>query len=142
MKFKTWRNPPESPERVVDRVARLRELLLSSAAAAVVVCEAKPLAFLDVRPFNQLLNRYLDSCGVGGYGCKTQIKMSFLAADGVHVNPQFDSVIDRTYACALIGTHVPNPASDDDFIPPYLRRRWEIQWPRLGGNPRAGLFGT
>ena len=134
-----WRQRGESPEEVVDKVARLRTLILSSSAAACVVCQVKPMEIIDVRPFNRLLHEYLESCGEAGFGCRTQIQLDFLATDGFHVKKQFGSVIDRTYACALLGTHVPCPLSDDGFIPGFLRRRWEDQWPRLVGEKRAGF---
>ena len=65
--------------------------------------------------------------------------MDFLIADGVHIDIQYGSVLDRTYAYALLGAHVPEPVSDDDFIPHFLRRRWEQQWPRLVGERRVGF---
>ena len=132
----------ETPEQVVNKVAMLRELLLAKAAAAVIVCEVKPMTVTDVRPHNGLLHEYLTSCGGDGYGCRTQMKMEFLSSDGFHIDARYDSVRDRTYACALVGLHVPEPATEECFVPSYFRRRWEETWPRLVGNTRAGMFDT
>ena len=137
-----WRMQGESPEQVVDGVARLRDLILSLSAAAVVVCEVKPMGMIDVRPFNSRLHHFLSTCGTNGYGCNTQIRMEFLAPDGFHVNKKFATVLDRTYACALRGTPVPCPLVDDDFVPPFYRRSWDSQWPRLEGRLRRGLPGS
>ena len=133
-----WHHRGESPEEVVNKVAQLRSLILASSAAAVVVAEVKPMGHVDVRPYNRILHEYLGSCGKTGFGCKTQIRMEYLASDGTHVKRQYGSIIDRTYACALLGTHVPCPTPDDNFLPNFLRRRWESQWPRLVGAGYAG----
>ena len=135
-------SPGEPPERVINQIACLRDLILSLSAAAVVVCQIKPMAVVDVRPYNQLLHNYLGSCGEGNYGCTTQIRMDYLAADGFHVNHRYSTIIDRTYACALLGTPVPCPTSDDDFVPPIMRRRYETQWPRLEGSRGMGTTGS
>ena len=137
-----WHNQRESPEQVVNRVARLRELILSSSAAACVVCEVKPMRIVDVRPYNRLLHAYLGSCGDSGFGCNTQIFMEFLAADGYHIDHKYDSVLDKTYACALLGIPVPEPVPDENFVPPYYRRSWDRHWPRLVGNGGPGVFLT
>ena len=129
---------PASEEPKPSRVDGLRRLLLSSGAAAVVTCQIKPTQLADVRPYNQLLHRYLANCGQTGYGCPTQIRMDYLRPDGVHINPQYDAVLDRTYAYAIRGIPVPSPTPQDDFVPSALRRRWESDWPRLVGSERAG----
>ena len=131
---------PEPPDLVADRVAALRELILSSSAKEVVVCEMKPMTSVDVRPYNLRVHNYLVSCGKGGWGCRTQIRIPYLRADGFHLKPQYDSVLYRTYACALVGTHVPDPTPFDDLMPEHIRRRWESQYPRPGGkkSPETG----
>ena len=64
--------------------------------------------------------------------------MDFLSADGYHIDSRYDTVLDRTYACALVGTHVPQPVSEDTFVPGFVRRSWDSQWPRLVGRAREG----
>ena len=137
-----WSKRRETPDQVVDKVARVRELILSKSAVAVVVCEVKPMEVVDVRPYNRQLHSYLDSCGKSGYGCNTQIKLDFLTSDGFHISHKYWSVLHRTYACALLGIPVPCPLRDDDFIPLSFRRRWETQWPRLEGRVGSGFFGS
>ena len=129
-----WRHPPDTPAQLIQRIDALRQKLLSLGAAAVVVAEIKPMSIIDVRPYNRALHEYLNNCGPTGFGCKTQIRMEYLRSDGYHVNPLYDSVVDRTYACALLGRHVPCPTPDDNFVPTYIRRRWEQEWPRLVGQ--------
>ena len=130
---------PESPELVMNRVAVLREFILARAAKAVVVCELKPMRRVDVRLASLMIHNYLVSCGKAGYGCHTQIRMSFLKDDGFHVQPKHLSILDKTYACALLGIHVPDPTPFNDLTPESVRRSWEIQWPRMGGkgNPKS-----
>ena len=102
-------------------------------ATAVVVCQIKPMQLMDVTPFNELLSDYLRSQR-WGFGCQTQIRLSQLKADGFHVLPQFDSVIDRTYACAIRGALVPDPTPHEGFVPNHVKRRWQAEWPGLGGR--------
>ena len=127
---------PESVEEVTRGVAALRELILARSAKAVVVCQLKPMRWVDVRPYANAVHEYLDSCGKGGYGCFTQIRMDFLKNDGFHVRPQYESVVDRTYACAIRGKDVPDPTPFSDLTPEFCRRRWETQWPKMGGRGR------
>ena len=110
----------------------------TESAAAVIVSEVKPMQVADIRPYNGLIHEYLMSCGESGYGCRTQMRMEFLSTDGYHVNPRYDSIRDRTYACAFVGFHVPEPVGADTFIPGFIRRRWETNWPRLVSKAREG----
>ena len=106
-------------------------------AVAVVVCQLKPMEITDVTPYNQLMDEYLGrerDRGRDGFGCRTQIRLDFLKPDGYHVRPDFDAVIDRTYACAFLGVPVPRPTPWDCFVPDNVRRRWELEWPRLAGR--------
>ena len=96
--------------------------------------QIKPMRTIDVRHHNSLLSQYLKQCGPSGFGCKTQIRMEFLRSDGFHINPMYDSVLDRTYACALLGVEVPCPTPESNFIPDDVRRSYEKNWPRLVGN--------
>ena len=88
----------------------------------------------DVTEHNRMLHDYLQResrCGRGGYGCQTQIRLEYLRADGYHIRPQFDGVIDKTYACAIRGFNVPFPTPVDEFTPMCIRRSWDQEWPKL-----------
>ena len=115
----------------------LRNKLRQAEAAAIVVCQLKPMQITDVTPYKKLLSEYLRSerdGGRGGFGCRTQIHLDSLKSDGYHVRPEFDAVIDRTYACAFMGVPVPRPTPWDCFVPVHVRRRWESEWPRMAGG--------
>ena len=127
-------NEAEPPDLVADRVAALRELILSNSAKAVVVCEPKPMKWVDVRYSSVRIHKHLVSVGKGGYGCRTQIRMRYLRDDGFHVQPKYDSIVDKTYACALLGVPVPDPTPFGDLEPEYSRRRWDNQFPKVGGR--------
>ena len=129
----TRQRPATTPEETVIKVDRLRKGLLAAGAEAVVVAEIKPMQQVDVRPHNKGLHYYLRAQGRSGYGVQTQIRMNCLRHDGFHVGSQFDSVIDKTYACALLGVPVPCPTPVNDFEPDHIRRRRELEWPTLGG---------
>ena len=128
----TRQRPAASPEEFIQRVDRLRGRLREAGAAVVVVCEIKPMEVLDVTPYNRVLHHYLRA--VGDFGCQTQIRRSFLQRDGYHIQHQYDSVLDKTYACALMGIYVPRPTPVEDFLPEFARRRREQEWPRLAGS--------
>ena len=121
-----------SPAELVQRVDRLRRRLQAAGAAAVVVCELKPMEICDVRPHAKAVHDYLRSVG-NGYGCPTQIRRDFLQRDGFHIQPQYDSILDRTYACAMRGVPVPCPTPVGDFAPMFARRRYDLNFPRLPG---------
>ena len=125
--------PAVSPPELVRNVDRLRGRLKSEGATDVVVCQAKPMQTADVTPHNQQLSEYLRG-QVRGYGCRTQIRLEYLKSDGFHIRPQFDSVIDKTYACAIRGVSVPSPTPPNEFVPISVRRRWESDWPRISGG--------
>ena len=122
-----------NPQDFVCGVNKLRGTLSLSGAAAVVVCQVKPMELGDVSPYNELLSDYLRGQR-GGFGCSTQIRLGHLRSDGYHVNPQFDSIIDKTYACAIRGIPVHDPTPRGAFVPMFMRRRYETEWPRLGGG--------
>ena len=133
---RTWSASAADPPELIRRVDELWRALTAAGAAAIVVCEIKPIRSVDVRCHNALLNDYLLSKGDRGYGCKTQIRMSYLKQkDGLHIRPEFASIMDRTYACALLGIHVPCPTPSEDFVPDHVRRRFEMDWPRVGRAP-------
>ena len=125
--------PAASPQQLVQNVDRLRKRLRVAGATATVVCQVKPMEVTDVTQHNQQVSDYLRN-QVGGYGCPTQIRLEHLKPDGFHIRPQFDSVIDKTYACAIRGVPVPSPTPLNEFLPLSMRRRWEADWPRIGGG--------
>ena len=131
--------PAVSPQQLVRMVDRLRRKLQMKGAAGIVVCQLKPMQVTDVSPYNTLLDEYLraeKTNGRDGFGCRTQIRMDYLKNDGYHIGPEYCSVIDRTYACAFFGMPVPDPTPPEGFVPDAVRRKWEVEWPRLGGGRR------
>ena len=117
---------------------------MAAGAAAVVVCQLKPMQTIDVTPHNELLDHYLrreKQQGRDGFGCRTQIRLDFLRGDGHHIRPEFGSVLDRTYACALLGINVPFPTPLTEFAPSHVRQQWEAEWPRLGGRAETAHHG-
>ena len=92
----------------------------------VSVCQIKPMRHKDVSPFNCLLDDYLRANGIPG--CETQIKMENLRPAGFHILRQFDSVVDRTYACAILGVPVPCPTPSENFIPEHVRELYKKDW--------------
>ena len=130
----TQARPAMTPLELVRSVDQLRQKLRAAGARAVIVCQIKPMQVTDVTPYNDALSEFLrveQQRGRGGYGCQTQIRLNFLKSDGFHVQPMYDSTIDRTYACAIMGVPVPCPTPHDQFVPDRIRRRWETEWPRI-----------
>ena len=134
----TCSGPGQNPDELVWCVDRLRERLWAAAAAEIIICQIKPTLRLDVSHHNRALDAYLRSQMEldGGHGCCTQIRLDYLRADGLHLKPQFFSVLNKTYACAIMGASVPDPTPYEDFTPMHVRRRWESEWPRLRGESR------
>ena len=114
-------NAAATPDELVYRLSRLRRGVLAAGAVAVVTCAIKPMQIVDVTPYNALVDEHL----------RSQIRLEHLKHDGFHVKPQFDSVIDRGYACAILGIYVPNPTGWKDFVPDSIKRRREKDWPKL-----------
>ena len=130
-------NAAATPEELIHRVGRLRRGVVAAGAAAVVQCQVKPMQIVDVTLHNTLMDNYLRA-QPGGYGCRTQVRMEHLKHDGFHVKPQFDSIIDRGYACAILGLEVPCPTPMENFIPDFVKRRRDAEWPRLPQNVSVG----
>ena len=105
--------------------------LLEAGANAVVIAEIKPMQQVDVRPHNRKLHYYLRSLDGNNYGVCTQIRMNHLRNDGFHVRREFDSVIDKTYACAILGIPVPCPTPTIDFEPEFVRRQRYAEFPSI-----------
>ena len=59
-----------------SRARVLYRILLK--AAAVIICEVKPMEVANVIPYNRLLSEYLSSKRPTGFGCKTQVRISHL----------------------------------------------------------------
>ena len=141
----TRHRPAVSPEELRWRVDRLRARLREAGAVASVICQAKPMEVADVRPYNSLLHKYLQAQRGSGHGCLTQIRRNYLRRDGYHVQEQYASIIDRTYACVILGWPVPSPTPLEDFIPTYVRRSYDAEWPGLarrnGWTQRIGYEG-
>ena len=117
-------------------VDQLRWKVMAAGAGGVVVCEVKPMQTMDVTPHNSHLNDYLckeSRYGRGGHGCRTQTTIDSLQPDGYHIKPEYDGILDKTYACAIIGVNVPCPTPISQFLPFHVRRRKDQEWPRLGG---------
>ena len=130
----TQARPAMTPLELVRSVDQLRQKLRAAGAKAVIVCQIKPMQVTDVTPYNNAISEFLraeQQRGRGGFGCQTQIRLNFLKSDGFHVQPMYDSTIDRTYACAIMGVPVPCPTPSDQFVPDRVRRRWETEWPRI-----------
>ena len=92
----TRSRPSVTPQLLVRLVNKLRRRLMAAGAVAVVICQLKPMEVADVTPFNEFLDQYLRGerdRGRDGFGCRTQIRLEFLKADGYHVKPEFGSVI-------------------------------------------------
>ena len=131
----TSSRPAVSPQELVHCVDKLRGKLRNAGASAVVVCELKPMQVTDVTPYNKLLSQYLREVP-DGFGCRTQIRLEFLKSDGFHILPRYDSIIDKTYACAIMGVPVTCPTPSDAFAPYHVRQKWEKEWPKAGSGGR------
>ena len=132
----TRARPAATPHDLIHLIDQLRWRVMRGGAVGVVVCQVKPMVTVDVTPHNALLNKYLQTEGErgrGGFGCHTQVTLDMLRPDGYHVIPQYEGVIEMTYSCAIIGVNVPCPTPVDQFIPPHIRQRREVEWPSLGG---------
>ena len=110
---------------------------MAAGATAVVMCQLKPMEIADVTPYNGILDEYLrkeSERGRCGFGCRTQIRLEHLKPDGYHIKPQYDSIIDRTYAYAMKGIPVRDPTPRGEFVPQHVRHRFRQEWPRIGGG--------
>ena len=119
------------PWEVTRRVGKLLDVL--EKAAAVVVVQVKPIRSLDVTDFNKAIHRLCVS-REGVFGCHTQITMRDLASDGFHVSPHCGDIVDKTYACAILGKPVPCPTPPEGFFHPWQSAAYEQEWPRVDEN--------
>ena len=129
----TRQRPAAALDELVSRTDRLRRIILEAGAATVILCQVKPMQHIDVTPHNASLHSYLRANG--SYGVPTQIRLGSLKDDGYHVRDRYVSVIYKTYACAIMGIHVPCPTPWDEFVPDQIRRQRDREYPEL---PRRG----
>ena len=117
--------PALSLDELVWCVDCLRQKLWSSGASDVIVCQIKPTQRADVSGFNTALHNYL--CSVenidGGRGCSTQVRLEQLGNDGLHIKPVFYSVLQKTYACAILNRQVPSPTPFNELAPSHMRNQ-------------------
>ena len=125
----------QDPWEVQRRMGKLLDTLDS--AAAVVVLETKPIRHIDVSPFNGMLHKLCVSRR-NVFGCRTQIRMRDLGRDGFHVAPDCVDIVDKTYACALLGIPVPCPTPSGDFLHPEQTVRYRREYPRIGETEERG----
>jgi hypothetical protein len=120
-----------SPEVVADRIGKTIRALKEKGARAVIICEIKPMAFMDVRPYCHAIHlQCLEHRDV--FGCETQTGVSHLKEDGYHIQPSFLGVLDLTYACALMGVPVPCLTPETDRWA--IKTQWNenAEWPHVG----------
>jgi hypothetical protein len=75
----------------------------------------------------------------GVHGYHTQIRLEHLAGDGFHIRAAYTSVLERTYACALLGILVPFQTPPEHFAKgadQREQRNFEWECPRPGGETR------
>ena len=120
-----------TPGEVAGRVSELIGVLEGAGARAVVVCQTKPMRLVDVTGYNEAIHRgIVDRRGV--YRVDTQVRMDYLARDGYHVLPACGGVIDRMYACAVMGVPVPCPTPREGFRHREQCSDFEREWPIAG----------
>ena len=128
------------PWELEERARLVIEEMRRAGAEEVVLCEVKPMQHVDVVPFNARIHALiLHTEGVGG--CSTQIQHEYLGRNGYHVRTEFGSVLDRTYACAVVHRAVPCPYYDSTMYDWYLAREMEREWPPLWGGRMSSRQG-
>jgi hypothetical protein len=125
--------PAAVAEKLGDLLDSMRE------AQAVVVCETNPMWHVDVTPYNKAIHmECVDREGV--HGCHTQTRLEHLARDGFHIRAAYTSVLEKTYACALLGIPVPCQTPPDHFgqeAAQMEQQEFEWEWPRPGEEIRG-----
>jgi hypothetical protein len=102
-----------SPEVVADRIGKTIRALKEKGARAVIICEVKPMAFMDVRPYCHAIHlECLEHRDI--FGSEMQTGVSYLKEDGYHIHSSFLEVLDLTYVCALMGVPVLCPTPETD----------------------------
>jgi hypothetical protein len=111
------------PDAFARRYGEVVRLLKEKGAVEVVACELKCMGFMDVTPYSNAIHSL--SLRLDIRGCKTQIGISHLGKDGYHILPSCFTMLAKTYACAIMGVHVPcPPPAWDRYRDPNLRGRW------------------
>ena len=96
---------------------------------------------IDVVPFNARIHALIGSTE-GVEGSSTQIRPEYLLGDGYHIAPRCVSVLDRQYACAMVGRAVPCPFFDSAIYNRMMARWAEREWPPVGRRgANSGLWG-
>jgi hypothetical protein len=122
--------PRVTPEEIAGRVGRVVATLKEKGAKGVTVCEIKPMTTMDVTPYSELIRRRCQEKKIGW--CQTQLEVAHMREDGYHILPSSLKILDATYACAVVGVHVPHPT------PAYRKWRHQLQqqeWPHIGERP-------
>ena len=130
-----------SPDEHVRALDELRKKLWNAGAADVITCSPKPTQRADMTIYSDRVNRYLKSLGNddAGHGCATQVRLWHLRGDGLHLQPRFFHVLQKTYAYALMGKYVLDPTPLDEFAPDYVRQAYRADWPLMNrGGGESG----
>ena len=131
----TRRRGQAEPREVAERLREaIREM---GRAERIVVCEVKPMQQIDVVPFNARIHALIGSTE-GVEGSSTQIRPEYLLGDGYHIAPRCVSVLDRQYACAMVGRAVPCPYFSSAIYNRMMAEWAEREWPPLGGRQANG----
>ena len=129
----TRQAPKLSPDEHVKKLDELRKKLWEKGAANIVVCSVKPTQRADVSQYADRVHRYLQSMREedGGHGIHSQVRLKHLRGDGLHLQPRFFYVLQKTYACAILGINVPNPTPLESFTPDHVRLAFRREWPAV-----------
>jgi hypothetical protein len=103
------------------------DLLAKSGCEWVVICEGKPMRHMDVAPYSHAL--HLKSLEKGTFGCRNQIREKDLGNDGFHLKRSSLSILEKTYACAVLGVPVPCLAPPGLEWRQRQRQFYEEEWP-------------
>ena len=132
----TRSGPALTPNELVSKVASLREKLWAGGAAGVVVCSLRPTLRADIGLHNFAVHRYLLSQKEidGGHGSCSQVRLEHLRLDGLHLQPQFFHILQRTFANIIQGKDNPPPTPTRDSLPMHVRNTWNRANEGLGSN--------
>ena len=123
----TRASPQTSPAEIAERAGTTIDLLAKRGCEWVVICEVKPMRHMDVAPYSYAL--HLKSLEKGTFGCRNQIREEDLGNDGFHLKRSSLSILEKTYACAVLGVPVPCPAPPGLEWRQRQRQYYEEEWP-------------